>query len=157
MEIKSNEFIILRLPPDEENITFIHQTFLITEYVFFDERFRSSQFIMENPEEVKTEYYYKFREKCFKIEEAEVAFTINEFIFLAKTVDFVAKCLIGEPKDKLEKILTSDFENKDFDFEGNNKWYLIKSTRLIQDFRESCKNEKLLKQLSEELNWEMDI
>jgi len=157
MELKSNEYIILRLLPDEENISFIHQTFVITEYVFFDERFRSSHFINENPEEIRMEYYSNIREKCLRIEEAEVVFTINEFIFFAKTVDFVAKCLIGEPKDKLEKVLASDFKNKDFDFEGNNKWYLKKSTNLIQDFRESCKNEKLLNHLSDALNWEIEI
>ncbi len=153
MEIKSNKFIILRLPSDEENISFIYQTFGITHYIFFDDRFRSSLLINEN----EIEYYQQFREKCLKIKDTQVAFTINEFLFLAKTVDFVAKCLIGEPKDKLEKILTSDFEDEDYDFHQNKKWYLRKSTNLIQGFRDSCKNEKLLKQLSEELDWKIDV
>jgi hypothetical protein len=109
------------------------------------------------------EYYNNFREKCLKIKEIEIAFTINEFIFLVKTVDFVAKCFIGEPKDKLEKILNSDFENEDFDFDFDfdfeeiEKWYLAKSTNLFQGFRDSCKNEKLLKQVSDELNWGIEI
>jgi len=144
MEIKSNEFIILRLPSDDENISFIYQTFGITQYIFFDDRFRSSLLINEN----EIEYYQQFQEKYLKIKDAQVAFTINEFLFLAKTVDFVAKCLIGEPKDKLEMILTSDFENEDYDFNENKKWYLRKSTNLIQGFRDSCKNEKLLKNLA---------
>jgi len=159
MQIKSNEFIILRLPPDEENISFIYQTFAITQYIFFDDRFRTSQLIIENPKEMNVEYYNKFREKCLKIKETEVIFTVNEFIFLAKTVDFVSKCFVGEPKDKLESILTSDFENEDsfnenFDFK---KMYLTKSTNLFQGFRDSCKNEKLLKQVSDELNWGIEI
>jgi len=157
MKIKSNEFIILRLPPDEENIAFIYQTFGITQYIFFDDRFRTSQLIIENPKEMNVEFYNNFREKCLKIKETEVIFTVNEFIFLAKTVDFVSKCFVGEPKDKLESILTSDFENEDFDFKKFEKMYLTKSTNLFQRFRDSCKNEKLLKQVSDELNWGIEI
>jgi hypothetical protein len=159
MQIKSNEFIILRLPPDEENIAFIYQTFGITQYIFFDDRFRTSHLIKENRKEMNIEFYNNFREKCLKIKEIEIAFTINEFIFLVKTIDFVAKCFIGEPKDKLEKILTADFESEDFDYDFKKieEWYLAKSENLFQGFRDSCKNEKLLKQVSDELNWEIEI
>jgi len=97
-----------------------------------------------------------------KIKETEVIFTVNEFIFLAKTVDFVSKCFVGEPKDKLKSILTSDFEeenltNEAFDFENFEKRYLAKSTGLLQGFRDSCKNEKLLKHVSDELDWGIEI
>ena len=162
MQIKSNEFIILRLPPDEENKAFIYQTFGITQYIFFDDRFRTSQLIIENPKEMNVEYYNKFREKCLKIKETEVIFTVNEFIFLAKTVDFVSKCFIGEPREKLKSIMTSDFEeenfsNEVFDFENYEKMYLTKATSLLQGFRDNCKNEKLLKHVSDELDWGIEI
>jgi hypothetical protein len=50
-------------------------------------------------------------------------FTINEFLYLATLVDFVAKCFIGSPKDHLEKIMTSDIENEGFDFKEFRKMY----------------------------------
>jgi hypothetical protein len=157
MEIKSNEFIILRLPSSEENISFIYQTFGITQYVFFDERFKSSQLINEKPEEINVEYYHEFREKCFLIKQEEVTFNINEFIFLAKTVDFVAKCFIGEPHSKLKQVIDSDFKDEQIEFEFIKDWYLKKSSSMFKGFRESCTNEKLLKQLSNELDWKIEI
>ena len=159
MEIKSNEFTILRLPPEDENIIFLYHTFAITQYIFFDERFRSSQMIHENQKEFNLAYYNKLREKCFKINKSEVIFNINEFIFLAKTVDFVAKCLIGEPKDNLEKILNADAKSENFDYQFRDfiTFYLTKSTDFFQHFRESCKNEKLLRHVSDALNWEIEI
>ena len=149
--------MILTLPSSKENISFIYQTFGVTQYVFFDERFKSSQLINEKPEEINIEYYHEFREKCFLIKDKEVSFNINEFIYLAKTVDFVAKCFIGEPQSKLKQVIDSDLENEQVDFEFIKDWYLKKSTSMFDGFRKSCTNEKLLKKLSDELNWQIEI
>ena len=154
MKIKTDEFIILRLPPNEENTAFICSTFEITQYLFFDDRLPTSQIIKENIEEFNIEYYQKFLEKYKKTEETEIIFNINEFLYLAHIIDFVAKYFIGAPpKGKLEKIITSDLENEDFDFKEFKKWYWTKSTNLFQEFRDSCKNEKLLKSFNEALNF----
>jgi hypothetical protein len=72
MENKTDEFIILRLPPNEHYISFIDQTFEITQYIFFDDRLPTVQIIKEYPEEVNFDYYQKFRVKCMKIEETEI-------------------------------------------------------------------------------------
>jgi hypothetical protein len=58
-----------------------------------------------------------------KTEETEITFTINEFLYLAETIDFVAKSFDGSPKDYLEKIMTSDIENEGFDFKEFRKMY----------------------------------
>jgi len=157
MEIKTDDFIILRLSPNEENITFIYETIAITQSVFFDDRLPTYQLRKENPEEINFEYYQKFVEKCLKIEETEIIFNINEFLYLAQTIDFVNKCFIEEPLYNLDGIITSDLKSRGIHFKEFKKWYWSKSTNLFQDFRESCKNEKLLKRFNDDLNNENEI
>jgi hypothetical protein len=152
MKTKTDEYILLGFLPNEDNIAFICETFEITQCIFFDHRLRTSQIIKENPEEINFEYYEKFLEKCMKIEETEVTFTINEFLYLAQTIDFVAKCFIGGTIDDLEKIIASNPENEGTDFIEFKKWYWASSTNLFEDFRERCINQKLLKRFNEELN-----
>lgn len=156
--IKSNEFVILRLPPNEENVGFIFQTFGITQYVFFDDRFPTEQLKDLHPDKFNKELYDKFREKCLEIEKKEISFTINEFIILAKTIDFVAKCFIGDPNKKLDQVITEDFKDEaDFDYNISRQLYLEKATRFFEGFRKNCVNKKLLKKIVKELDWETDI
>jgi len=151
MKIKTDKFIIL--PSNEENKDFIYQTFEITQWIYCDDRIPTSQIIKEYAEKINLEYYEKFLIKCLKIDETELIFNINEFIFLSLTIDFVAKCFIGGRIDNLEKIFNSDLEYEDFDLKKFKKWYWTKSTNLFQEFRESCQNEKLLKSFNEALNF----
>lgn len=156
--IKSNEFIILRLPPTEENVGFIFQTFGITQYVFYDDRFPTKQLKDIHPDKFDKLLYSKFREKCLEIEKKEISFTINEFIILAKTIDFVSKCFIGEPNMKLEQVMIEDFKDQvDFDYDFYRKFYLNKATRFFEGFREHCDNKKLLLKIATELDWKIDI
>jgi hypothetical protein len=154
MKIKTDQFIILRLSPNEQNIAFICETFELTQCIFFDHRLPTSQLVKENPEEINFEYYEKFLEKCMKIEETEITFTMNEFFYLAQTIDFVAKCFIGGTIDDLEKIIASNPVNEGSNFVEFKKWYWTKSSDFFQDFRECFKkNEKLLKRFNDELNY----
>lgn len=153
-----NEFIILRLPPNGENISFIFLTFGITQYVFYDDRFPTKQLKDITPDKFDKARYSKFREKCLDIEKKEISFTINEFIVLAKTIDFVSKCFIGEPNKKLEQVMTHDFKGKtDFDYNFNRKFYLNKATAFFEGFRKNCEHKQLLKKIATELDWKTDI
>jgi len=152
MKIKTDEFIIL--PPNEENPTFICTTFKITQIIHCDDRTPTSQIISESIEEFNMEYLQKLLEKYTKTDETEIIFNINEFLYLAHLIDFVAKYFIdAPPKCKIEEIMTSNLENKELHFKKFKKWYWTKSTNLFQEFRESCKNEKLLKRFNEVLNF----
>jgi hypothetical protein len=156
--ISSNEFIILRLPPLNETIGFIFQTFGITQYIFYDDRFATKQIIELHSDKFDVEYYIQFREKCIEIEKKEVSFTINEFIFLARTIDFVSKCFIGEPNKLLEKVLNEDFKDEhDFDYNIYREFYLNTATKFFDGFKEKCSNRKLLEKISKELDWKIDI
>lgn len=156
--VKSSDFIILRLPPNEENIGFIFQTFGLTQYVFFDNRFPTNKLKDIHSDKFDKESFEKFREKCLEIEKKEVSFTLNEFILLAKTIDFVAKCYIGDPNNKLKKVLSEDFkDNDDFDYDFIRKLYLNKATMFFEGFRENCTDKKLLQIISRELDWKIDI
>jgi hypothetical protein len=157
MKIKIDESIILRLSPNEENITFVRETFEITQVIFFDDRLPTYKFIKENPEEIDFEYFEKFLEECTKIEETEINFTMNEFFYLAQTIDFVAKSFIESPIFNLDGVITAHLKSKGIDFKKFKKWYWAKSTNLFQDFHESCKNEKLLKLFKDVLNCENEI
>ena len=156
--MKSNEFIILRLPSTEENIGFIFQTFGITQYVFYDDRFATKQFKDIHPDKFDQETYGEFREKCLEIKKKEISFTVNEFILLAKTIDFVSKCFIGEPNEKFEQVITEDFKDQvDFDYNFYRKFYLNKATKFFEGFRAHCDNKKLLQKIATELDWKTDI
>jgi hypothetical protein len=158
ISIKSSEFILLRLPPKDEYIKFIFQTFGVTQYVFYDGRFPTNQLKDIHPKKFDKAYYDKFREKCLEIENKEITFTINEFMFLAKMIDFVSKCYIGEPNNKLEQIITEDFKAEpDCDYNSYRKFYLDIATRFFEDFRKRCDNKKILQKISSELDWQTDI
>ncbi|MFZ4796574.1 MAG: hypothetical protein ACOYMA_03715 [Bacteroidia bacterium] len=156
--IKTNEFIILRLPPIDENIMFITQTFGITQYIFYDDRFKTKQIIEQFPEKFNKEYYNQFREKCLEVENKEVSFTINEYFFLAKIIDFVSKCYIGEPNLKLKAVITEDFQDYEgFDYNTIRELYLDTSTKFFNGFKETCSNNDLLAKFDKELSWDIDI
>ena len=156
---KSSEFVILRLPLSKDNIHFVYLTFGVTQYVFYDQRFLSAQIKTEHPEKFDEGVYERFREKVLKIKEGcEVSFTVNEFLFFSKIVDFVCKCFIGEPNVKLKVILTNDHqENSEFDYDRERAYYLKKSSKLFEDFRRSCKNKAILDALNRDLAWKIDI
>jgi hypothetical protein len=156
--MKSNEFIILRLPSNSENIIFIYQIFSITQYVFYDDRFPTKQLKEEHPNKFNKEYYDLFREKCLEVNNREIEFTVNEFIFLSKLIDFVSKCFIGEPNTKLAEVINDDFKDEnEFDYNKSREMYLHTATKFFEGFRRNCKNEILLKKISDELNWKIDI
>ncbi len=156
MIIKSSEFIILQLPPTSDNNAFIYQTFGITQYVFYDERFPTSTLKNNELDKFDKKYYDQFREKCLKIKNVEVSFTIDEFIFLSKTIDFVSKCFIGKPKEKLHSIFNEDFAGE-YDFNMINDWYLMMSAKFFKEFRASCKNKEIRDRISKELKWDINI
>lgn len=156
--IKSNEFIILRLPPVDENSTFVYQTFGVMQYVFYDDRFLTEQLKDIYPEKFNKSYYDDFREKCLLINNEEVSFNINEYIYLAKIIDFVSKSFIGDPFTKLKGIMNDDFkDDEDFDIELIKDWYLKTATKFFNGFKESCSNKKLLAKIDQELNWGTDL
>lgn len=156
---KSSEFVILRLPPSKDNIHFVFLTFGVTQYVFYDQRFLSAQKQTEHPEKFDDGVYVRFREKVLKIKEGcEVSFTVNEFLFFSKIVDFVSKCFIGEPNHTLKVLLTNDHQaNSEFDYDRERAYYLNRSTRLFEDFRRSCKNKAILDAFKRDLSWNVDI
>lgn len=156
--IKSNEFIILRLPSIEKNIVFINITFGITEYIFKDDRFLTKYLKDKYPDKFDKKVYDLFREKCLKIENNDISFTIDEFILFAKLVDFVSKCFIGEPNKKLEQVITEDFINEiDFNYNVYRDIYLRTSSSFFEEFRKTCVNKKLLKKIEIVLDWKIEI
>ncbi len=156
---KPNEFIILRIPSIKENISFIYQTFGITQYLFYDDRFSIPEIKDKCPHNFEQEYYEEFREKCLEIKkDKEISFSISEFIFFAKVIDFVSKCYIGDANSKLKEIIESDFiDSPAFKYNSYREQYLKKSSNLFHDFKENCKNKLILEELKTELNWQIDI
>ncbi len=156
--IKSDEFVILRLPPVNENKTFIFLTFSVTQYIFYDDRFYTKQLKDIHPDKFNKDNYNQFREKCLEIERKEISFTINEYFFLAKVIDFVSKCFIGDPNIKLKQVMTEDFRSmNDFNYNSTKDLYLAISTKFFNGFKDNCKNNKLLSKLEKELDWGTDI
>lgn len=156
--IKSNEFIILRLPSNGTNTPFIYQTFGITQYIFYDDRFPTKQIKDDYPDKFDKEYYNSFREKCLEVNDREVSLTVNEFVFLAKIIDFVSKCFIGEPNTKLKQVINDDFKDeKDFNYDLYREFYLQTATKFFDSFKKSCTNPQILQKISKELGWKIDI
>lgn len=153
MEFRSNEYIILRLQPNEYSISFVYQTFGITQYIFFDPRFSTLNVIKNYPDKFNIDYYNEFREKCLKINSEIISFTIDEFVFLAKLVDFVSKIFIGEPKVKLREVYEKDFPDRKVSFDKLKKIYLEKSDKMFKSFKQSTSNSEILELVSKKLNW----
>ena len=104
--LNPNEFIILRFPPIDDNISYIDHTFAIMQYIFYDDRFLTKYIKDNNPEKFNIKYYEEFMEKCLKINDRiEINFTVKEFAFLVKIIDFVSKCFIGEPNEKIKQVI----------------------------------------------------
>jgi hypothetical protein len=149
------EPVIFKLPPTSENIIFTYQAFGIAQHVLNDKRFPVQDVF---PESFAKRYYDKFREKCQEIYNGhELSFTVDEFIFFAKIIDFVSKCFIDKTTNlQLQQVLKDDFKNDPgFKYNVYRKVFLKKAKKLFDDFRKNCTNKDSLERIKTALKWEI--
>jgi len=154
MSVQADEFILLRLPPKSDNIVLVIQTIAVMQYIFYDKRISTKA----SPKNFNQDIYTTFREKCLKIENKEISFTINEFLLFSKFLDFVSKCFLGHPNQLLKEVFEEDFKEENrFSYDQLRSWYLSEATLFFDNFRKNCKNEELLKEFNRQLIWRIDI
>lgn len=139
MSDKIEKYIILHLPPTEENSSYLQMTFLFAEN------------ITELPRTFSGMRYTDFKRKSLAIKEKAVQFNVKDFIYLAKLIDFISKSLLNDQRPKIESAMRENY--RDFDFSLYAKWYLGRSSAFFKSFKESCRDEAVTERLRQELDW----
>lgn len=154
MNVQADEFILLRLPPKHDNIALVIQTFAVMQYIFYDKRISTKV----SPKNFNQDVYINFREKCLKIENEEISFTINEFLLFSRFLDFASKCFLGHPNQFIQEVFEEDFkEENSFSYDQLRAWYLSEATLFFDNFRRNCKNKELIQEFNKQLNWKINI